>query len=114
HGERQEIRELNFHHWTHAVDGCADAKADQRRLRNRRIQNPIFPEFLHESTRDTISPAKQRHVLTHDENPTVTRHLVTEGFPERFLDAHLLGRVEWLRVLHRLSHWPPRHWQKCS
>ena len=66
HGERQEITELNFHNGPHPIDRRADGEPDHRRLGDRRVQDSILSEFLHQSARDTIGAAKERHILAHN------------------------------------------------
>ena len=52
HGARDEVGEVHVRHGTHPADGRTQGGADDRRFRDRRVEDPILAELLHEPLGD--------------------------------------------------------------
>ena len=79
--ERQQA-EVDRHHLDdrpHAAERGADAGADERRLRERRVANPLGSELGEQSLAHGVRSAVLPDVLAHQEDARILR----ERFPER-------------------------------
>src|SRR6266545_2784727 len=78
-----EVRELHLRHRPHAHDRGAGAAADDRRLRERRVDHPPRAEFLLEAERHLERAAVDPDVLADQEDALVTAHLGAERVADR-------------------------------
>ena len=74
-GTRDEVRELHLRHWTHPHDRGAGARADDRRLGQRRVHHTPVSELLLEPERHLERTAVHADVLADHEDTLVAPHL---------------------------------------
>ena len=87
---RDEVGELHLRHGPVAAQRCADADADDRRLRDRRVDDPRFAELLEQALRDAEGAAVFADVLAEHEHLRIPPHFFGEGFADRFEVTELL------------------------
>ena len=76
-----EVGELHFGDRAVAALRCADADADNRRLRNRGIETACFAEFVGNALRDAERPAVRPDVFAEHEHFRIAPHLFDQRFP---------------------------------
>src|SRR5205823_4294983 len=88
-----EVGELHLGDGAHAHDRRAGAAADDRGLRERRVDHAPGPELLLEAERYLEGAAVDADVLADHEDALVAAHLLTEAVRDR-LQVGLLS--QWL------------------
>ena len=88
-GRVDEVGELDLDDREQAAEGHADAMADDRGLRQRRVDHPLLAELLDEALRGPEHPTAGAHVLAHDQHALVARHEVPHGVVDGFDEALL-------------------------
>src|SRR5439155_4379267 len=96
-GAGDEVRELHLGHRAHAHDRGAGAAADDRRLRERRVDHAPRAELLLEAERHLEGAAVDADVLADHEHALVAAHLLAEAVRDR-LEIGLLGHYLWCGV----------------
>ncbi len=86
--DAEEVGEHQLDDGTHALGRRADAEADEGRLRDRRVEDPIRPEPVEQPGRGAEDPAVGADVLAEIDDGRITLHLLGDG-----LD-HGLGGAE--------------------
>jgi hypothetical protein len=71
--ERQqaEVDGHHLHNGTHSTDRSADARADKRRLAQRRVANPIFSELLEQTFANGVGTSVTAYIFTHEKHAWV-------------------------------------------
>ncbi len=75
HGDGDEIDVHDLGDRPHASKGCSDRRTGDGRLRDGRIDDPLFAELGQEPARGLIGAAVQSDVLAEDEDPLIAPHL---------------------------------------
>ena len=91
-GAGDEVRELHLGDRAHAHQRGAGRAADDRRLRERRVDHAPGAELLLEAERDLEGAAVDADVLAEDEDALVAPHLLPEAVADR-LQVGLLGII---------------------
>jgi len=89
---RDEVGELHLGDRAHAHDRRAGAAADDRRLRERRVDDAPGPELLLEPERDLEGAAVDADVLADHEHALVAAHLDSKPVRDRLQVGHLSHR----------------------
>ena len=89
---RDEVGELHLGDRAHAHDRGAGAAADDRRLREGRVDDAPGPELLLEAERDLEGSAVDADVLADHEHALVAAHLGAEPVRDRLEVGHLSHR----------------------
>ena len=77
-GRIGEPRELDLGHRVVAGDGHADGHPHDARLGQRRVDDPLLAEPLHQPVGDPEHPAVPAHVLAQDDDLGVALHLLQQ------------------------------------
>src|SRR5204863_868574 len=93
-GARDEIGELHLRDRPQPHDRRAGGAADDRRLRERRVNHAPGAELLLEAERHLERAAVDAHVLADHEHALVPAHLLAEAVADR-LEVGLLGHYLW-------------------
>src|SRR5690606_20520951 len=72
-------------------EGGADARAHERRLRQRGVADPLGPELLEQAHADGEAAAVGADVLAHEEHPLVTGHRLADRGAEGLAVGGLHG-----------------------
>ena len=83
--ERQQA-EVDRHHLddrAQAPERRADAGADERALRERRVAHAVGAELLQQAAAHRVGAAVAPHVLAHQEHPRVPGERLAQGAPHR-------------------------------
>src|SRR5205814_533781 len=96
-GARDEVRELHLGDRPHAHHRRAGGAADDRGLRERRVDHAPGAELLLEAERHLERAAVDAHVLADHEDALVAAHLLAEAVADR-LEVGLLGHYLWCGV----------------
>src|SRR4051794_25241865 len=97
-GAGDEVRELHLGDGAHAHDRGAGAAADDRRLRERRVDHAPRAELLLEAERDLEGAAVDADVLADHEHALVAAHLLAEAVRDRLQVGHLGHGYLWCGV----------------
>ena len=92
-----EVGELDLGDGQQAVQGHPDGDPDDEGLGQRRVDDPLLAELLHEPLGDPEHAAARADVLAQDDDALVALHLVPEGVVDRGDDV-LLGHESALRL----------------
>ena len=84
HHERQEVAEHDVHDGAQSGHRGADAEAGESRLRDRRVDDPLRSEFLHQPCEHFERGAGLGHVLAEQHDAIVPPHLLRDRFLDRF------------------------------
>ena len=79
-----EIGKLHFRDWPVAALRGADADANDRRFRDRRVQTTRFAELLDEAGGGAKRSAVRTNVLAEDEHLRIAAHFFEQRFANRF------------------------------
>src|ERR1039457_2310220 len=98
-GARDKIRELHFDHRTHPEHCGANSRADDQRLRDRRVDHALLAERVEQPFGGLERAAQIRHVLAHDEDIFVAAHLLGQRAINRLeaSDFHCLSARRWTK-----------------
>src|SRR5436305_902102 len=96
-GAGDEVGELHLRDGTHTHDRRARARADDRRLGQRRVDHAPVPELLLEAERDLERAAVDADVLADHEHALVAPHLGAQPVGDR-LQIRELGHHLWWGV----------------
>ena len=80
--EQAEVDRHDLDDRPHPAERGADAGADERRLRQRRVADPLRAELLQQAEADREAAAVAADVLAHEEDPLVAR-AAPRGSPSR-------------------------------
>src|SRR2546429_4024732 len=78
HRERDEVEDLDLDDRSEPGDRRADAGADERRLRDRRVAHTVLAESLAEPAGHAEDAADQTDAPAHDEDTLFALHLAVE------------------------------------
>ena len=81
---RDEVGELELDDRPLAHPGCADRRADEAFLRDRRVHDALLAELLEQALRDAEGAAEVPDVLAEQEDALVLAERVGERGPYRF------------------------------
>src|SRR5437588_833688 len=78
-GGRDEVYELELGDRAHAHEGRAARRADNRRLRDRRVNHASLAELVQQTVRHLERAAVRAHVLADEEHRRVALHLLPDA-----------------------------------
>ena len=93
HGHGDEVPDLDLHDGPHPRHRRSHPHAHERRLRDRGVTHAVLAEAITQSLGHLEDAPDQSHVLPHEEDPLVPRHLAVQGGVERLREGHLASRA---------------------
>ena len=99
HGQRGEVRELEFQHRPAAGECRTDRHTGLAEFGNRRVHHPVFAIAVHEIARHLEGATIDADVLAHQEDRGIGIHRLGERFLDRlrvgqFAHAHHAASLE--------------------